>query len=153
MQLILSTSPTSQHPLFFPTTFLQPLPSLFYHTSSILHPPSSPYHPHPCQVKHFCPNVPIILVGNKKDLRSDEATKRELMKMKQVPPPHALVSHPFPTYIYIITHDHSITTHPYHSSPHHHPHRSRCVQRRERRWRRRSTPTRTWSAQPRARTG
>lgn len=37
------------------------------------------------QVKHFCPNVPIILVGNKKDLRHDENTKRELMKMKQEP--------------------------------------------------------------------
>ena len=37
------------------------------------------------EVKHFCPNVPIILVGNKKDLRNDEATKRELMKMKQEP--------------------------------------------------------------------
>lgn len=37
------------------------------------------------QVKHFCPNVPIILVGNKRDLRHDENTKRELMKMKQEP--------------------------------------------------------------------
>ncbi|CAD5119169.1 DgyrCDS7807 [Dimorphilus gyrociliatus] len=37
------------------------------------------------EVKHFCPNVPIILVGNKKDLRNDEATKRELQKMKQEP--------------------------------------------------------------------
>jgi len=37
------------------------------------------------EVKHFCPNVPIILVGNKKDLRNDEGTKRELMKMKQEP--------------------------------------------------------------------
>ena len=35
------------------------------------------------EVKHFCPNVPIILVGNKKDLRNDDNTKRELMKMKQ----------------------------------------------------------------------
>ena len=35
------------------------------------------------EVKHFCPNVPIILVGNKKDLRNDENTKRELAKMKQ----------------------------------------------------------------------
>lgn len=44
------------------------------------------------EVKHFCPNVPIILVGNKKDLRNDEHTRRELAKMKQVgaalvPPP------------------------------------------------------------------
>uniref|UniRef100_A0A182HP32 Ras-like GTP-binding protein Rho1 n=1 Tax=Anopheles arabiensis TaxID=7173 RepID=A0A182HP32_ANOAR len=26
------------------------------------------------EVKHFCPNVPIILVGNKKDLRNDPHT-------------------------------------------------------------------------------
>nr|XP_061803466.1 rho-related GTP-binding protein RhoA-C-like isoform X2 [Nerophis lumbriciformis] len=37
------------------------------------------------EVKHFCPNVPIILVGNKKDLRNDELTRRELAKMKQEP--------------------------------------------------------------------
>ncbi|CAF1044939.1 unnamed protein product [Rotaria sp. Silwood1] len=37
------------------------------------------------ECKHFCPNVPIVLVGNKKDLRNDETTKRELMKMKQEP--------------------------------------------------------------------
>ncbi|KAG7255116.1 hypothetical protein CRUP_012313 [Coryphaenoides rupestris] len=37
------------------------------------------------EVKHFCPNVPIILVGNKKDLRNDEHTRRELGKMKQEP--------------------------------------------------------------------
>ena len=37
------------------------------------------------EVKHFCPNVPIILVGNKKDLRNDENTRRELTKMKQEP--------------------------------------------------------------------
>lgn len=36
------------------------------------------------EVKHFCPNVPIILVGNK-DLRNDEHTRRELAKMKQEP--------------------------------------------------------------------
>uniref|UniRef100_A0A2K6SA34 Ras homolog family member C n=1 Tax=Saimiri boliviensis boliviensis TaxID=39432 RepID=A0A2K6SA34_SAIBB len=35
------------------------------------------------EVKHFCPNVPIILVGNKKDLKQDEHTRRELAKMKQ----------------------------------------------------------------------
>jgi Ras family protein A len=35
------------------------------------------------QVRHFCRNVPIILVGNKKDLRNDETTRRELAKMKQ----------------------------------------------------------------------
>ena len=37
------------------------------------------------EVRHFCPNVPIILVGNKKDLKNDENTKRELSKMKQEP--------------------------------------------------------------------
>lgn len=37
------------------------------------------------EVKHFCPNVPIILVGNKKDLRNDDATKRELGKLKLEP--------------------------------------------------------------------
>uniref|UniRef100_A0A3B5QEU4 Rho-related GTP-binding protein RhoC-like n=1 Tax=Xiphophorus maculatus TaxID=8083 RepID=A0A3B5QEU4_XIPMA len=37
------------------------------------------------EVKHFCPNVPIILVGNKKDLRNDENTRRDLAKMKQEP--------------------------------------------------------------------
>jgi len=37
------------------------------------------------EVKHFCPNVPVILVGNKKDLRLDENTRRELLKMKQEP--------------------------------------------------------------------
>uniref|UniRef100_A0A673U1A7 Ras homolog family member A n=1 Tax=Suricata suricatta TaxID=37032 RepID=A0A673U1A7_SURSU len=38
------------------------------------------------EVKHFCPNMPIILVGNKKDLRNDEHTRRELAKMKPVKP-------------------------------------------------------------------
>uniref|UniRef100_A0A1I7ZPY2 Ras-like GTP-binding protein Rho1 n=1 Tax=Steinernema glaseri TaxID=37863 RepID=A0A1I7ZPY2_9BILA len=37
------------------------------------------------EVRHFCPNVPIILVGNKKDLRNDPQTLRELAKMKQEP--------------------------------------------------------------------
>jgi len=37
------------------------------------------------EVRHFCPNVPIILVGNKTDLRTDDTTKRELQKMKQQP--------------------------------------------------------------------
>lgn len=35
------------------------------------------------EVRHFCPNVPIILVGNKKDLRNDDHTRRELNKMNQ----------------------------------------------------------------------
>ncbi|XP_036606735.1 transforming protein RhoA-like isoform X1 [Trichosurus vulpecula] len=34
------------------------------------------------EVKHFCPNVPIILVGNKKDLRNDEHTRREKKPVK-----------------------------------------------------------------------
>ncbi|XP_006897365.1 PREDICTED: transforming protein RhoA-like [Elephantulus edwardii] len=38
------------------------------------------------EVKHFCPNVPIILVGNKKGLWNDERTRRELAKMKQEEP-------------------------------------------------------------------
>lgn len=37
------------------------------------------------EAKHFCPNVPIILVGNKKDLRNDDGVKRELAKMNQEP--------------------------------------------------------------------
>ncbi|XP_013789167.1 ras-like GTP-binding protein Rho1 [Limulus polyphemus] len=37
------------------------------------------------EVRHFCPNVPIILVGNKKDLRNDPHTIKELAKMKQKP--------------------------------------------------------------------
>ncbi|XP_041459619.1 rho-related GTP-binding protein RhoA-B-like isoform X1 [Lytechinus variegatus] len=37
------------------------------------------------EVRHFCPNVPIILVGNKKDLRNDDHTKLELQRTKQTP--------------------------------------------------------------------
>eukprot|EP00123_Amoebidium_parasiticum_P016351 comp23401_c4_seq1/m.38821 comp23401_c4_seq1/g.38821 ORF comp23401_c4_seq1/g.38821 comp23401_c4_seq1/m.38821 type:complete len:194 (-) comp23401_c4_seq1:218-799(-) len=37
------------------------------------------------EVRHFCPNVPIILVGLKKDLRNDEGVKAELAKLKQEP--------------------------------------------------------------------
>ena len=37
------------------------------------------------EVRHFCPIVPIVLVGNKKDLKFDEATRRELQKSKQEP--------------------------------------------------------------------
>ena len=37
------------------------------------------------EVRHFCPNVPIILVGNKKDLRNDPTIISELGKMKQSP--------------------------------------------------------------------
>lgn len=39
----------------------------------------------PSQVRHFCPNVPIILIGNKRDLRNDPKTLHELSKAKQVP--------------------------------------------------------------------
>ncbi|GFR90404.1 Ras-like GTP-binding protein RHO [Elysia marginata] len=35
------------------------------------------------EVKHFCPNIPIIVVANKKDLRNDPATQVELAKLKQ----------------------------------------------------------------------
>jgi len=37
------------------------------------------------EVKHFCPNVPIVLVGNKKDLRNDDYTIRDLQRNKQSP--------------------------------------------------------------------
>ena len=37
------------------------------------------------EVNHFCPNVPIILVGNKKDLRNDSNTIKQLGRMKQSP--------------------------------------------------------------------
>ncbi|KAF7232280.1 hypothetical protein EG68_08664 [Paragonimus skrjabini miyazakii] len=37
------------------------------------------------EVKHFCAKVPIILVGNKKDLRNDNATITELHRMKLAP--------------------------------------------------------------------
>lgn len=37
------------------------------------------------EVRHFCPRVPVVLVGNKKDLRNDEFTRRELSKMKKEP--------------------------------------------------------------------
>merc|ERR1712062_40567 len=35
------------------------------------------------EAKRFCPNVPIILVGNKKDLRNDSITIEKLGKTKQ----------------------------------------------------------------------
>ncbi|KAK2187335.1 hypothetical protein NP493_169g04034 [Ridgeia piscesae] len=37
------------------------------------------------EVDHFCPNVPVILVGNKKDLRNDPAVHEELSKRKLKP--------------------------------------------------------------------
>merc|ERR1712179_371082 len=35
------------------------------------------------EVKHFCPNIPIVLVACKTDLRNDERTLEELAGMKQ----------------------------------------------------------------------
>ncbi|CAH8449178.1 unnamed protein product [Schistosoma turkestanicum] len=37
------------------------------------------------QIRNFLPNVPVILVANKKDLRNDVVTKKELQRMKQQP--------------------------------------------------------------------
>ncbi|KAL9979227.1 hypothetical protein ACROYT_G016858 [Oculina patagonica] len=37
------------------------------------------------EVSHFCPNVPIILVGNKEDLRDDQETKEKLSKLGKAP--------------------------------------------------------------------
>jgi len=41
------------------------------------------------EVRHFCPSVPIVLVGNKMDLRQDEYTIRELQRSKQQPVSHS----------------------------------------------------------------
>ncbi|XP_013886353.1 rho-related GTP-binding protein RhoB [Austrofundulus limnaeus] len=37
------------------------------------------------EVEHFCPNVPIVVVANKKDLRGDEAVRADLARMKLEP--------------------------------------------------------------------
>ncbi|KAF1599752.1 UNVERIFIED_CONTAM: Rho-related GTP-binding protein RhoA-B, partial [Eudyptes robustus] len=37
------------------------------------------------EVRHFCPEVPIILVGNKKDIRQDEEAVKEMKKINQGP--------------------------------------------------------------------
>ncbi|CAL8086423.1 unnamed protein product [Calicophoron daubneyi] len=37
------------------------------------------------EVKHFCPNVPIVLVGNKSDTRNDEKVLAELARYDQQP--------------------------------------------------------------------
>ncbi|CAH8452416.1 unnamed protein product [Schistosoma margrebowiei] len=37
------------------------------------------------EIRNFLPNIPVILVANKKDLRNDYSTKMELQRMKQKP--------------------------------------------------------------------
>ena len=37
------------------------------------------------EIKHFCPNVPVVLCGNKKDLRHNEEIKLSLQSQKQKP--------------------------------------------------------------------
>ena len=37
------------------------------------------------EIKHFCPKVPIIMVGNKSDLREDRSTIQALGRMQQEP--------------------------------------------------------------------
>ena len=37
------------------------------------------------EVRHFCPNVPVILVGNKLDVRNDKVVINELERSKQTP--------------------------------------------------------------------
>ncbi|XP_041350422.1 rho-related GTP-binding protein RhoA-A-like [Gigantopelta aegis] len=37
------------------------------------------------EVKHFCPNIPVILVGNKKDIRNDENVKAQLARSQMKP--------------------------------------------------------------------
>jgi Ras family protein A len=46
---------------------------------------------------HFCPNLPIILVGCKKDLRRDPRVIEELRKTNQRPVTPEEVSHTFPS--------------------------------------------------------
>jgi len=41
------------------------------------------------ELKHFCPKVPIVLVGNKLDLRNNPETLEALAKLKQQPVPRA----------------------------------------------------------------
>ena len=36
-------------------------------------------------MRHFCPDIPYVLVGCKKDLRHDQSTLAELKKMNQTP--------------------------------------------------------------------
>ena len=37
------------------------------------------------EINHFCPNVPVILVGNKKDLRNNAETHEQLSRRKLKP--------------------------------------------------------------------
>uniref|UniRef100_UPI00358F41E6 rho-related GTP-binding protein RhoB-like n=1 Tax=Myxine glutinosa TaxID=7769 RepID=UPI00358F41E6 len=37
------------------------------------------------EVRHFCPNVPVVLVANKKDVRHDESVRAELARTKREP--------------------------------------------------------------------
>ena len=37
------------------------------------------------EVRHFCPNIPFVLVGCKKDLRTDPGTIEELAQLGQKP--------------------------------------------------------------------
>ena len=37
------------------------------------------------EVRHFCPNVPVVVVGNKADLRTDEQTIAKLGALRQKP--------------------------------------------------------------------
>lgn len=52
-----------------------------------------PIHQWVPEVRHFCPNVPFLLVGCKMDLRTDPTTQKELAKMKQEPVPYQEVRH------------------------------------------------------------
>ena len=45
------------------------------------------------EVKKFCPNTPIVLLGYKSDLRNDPATLRKLSKMNQKPVPLEMGEH------------------------------------------------------------
>ena len=37
------------------------------------------------EIREYLPNVPVVLVGNKRDLRNDEKTKEELAEQKEKP--------------------------------------------------------------------
>ncbi|XP_055332732.1 ras-like GTP-binding protein RHO [Paramacrobiotus metropolitanus] len=37
------------------------------------------------EVRHFCPKTPLVLVGNKKDLRNDRTVLEQLQKQRQEP--------------------------------------------------------------------